>query len=129
MLDRPAQTFDAREINRKAVQGWHVIYHHLVSMHGRPLAAVRDLNPANAPLDPGRARPHNEPRLSELSGPSPWPNADGSGPGAWQNRSTGEAGPDVISLVQFLAGEGCDRRVAGHFLKGLTDRLVTVDAA
>ena len=127
MLDRPSDPFDARAINRKAVRGFSILYHCLVDMRGRPLGAVRALNPANAPLDPNKARPHGEPRLSEFSGVNHWENKDGSGPGSWFCASNGASGPDVISLVQYLAG-GCDRRVAADFLKGLTDRLVEIAA-
>jgi hypothetical protein len=125
MLDRPAQTFDARAINRKAVKHWSALYHCLVDMHGRALRDVRALNHANAPVEPGRPRPHAEPKLIELMGPSPWPNDDGSGPGSWVSRGNGAHGPDVVSLVQHLAG-GCDYRVAADFLKSLTDRIVEI---
>jgi hypothetical protein len=96
MLDKPS--FDAREINRKAVKHWSTLYHFLVDMRGRALGEVRGLNPANAPLDPNRARPVGEPRLSEFSGVSHWENDDGSGPGSWVCRSNGASGRDVIEL-------------------------------
>jgi hypothetical protein len=103
MLDKPtaADKFDAREINRKAVKHWSTLYHCLVDMHFRPLGDIRRLNPASAPLDPNKARPHGLPQLSEFSGVNHWPNDDGSGPGSWVCRSNGASGPDVISLLHF----------------------------
>jgi len=128
MLDRvsTADRFDAREINRKAVKHWPTIRHMIVDMHGRPLGEVRALNPANPPLDPGRARPHGLPQLREMRGPSPF-ETGGSGPGDWCDLGTGASGPDVISLIVHLSG-GCDRRVAADYLAGLVDRLIEVAA-
>jgi hypothetical protein len=117
--------FDARSVNRAAVANWQTIYHHLVGLDGRPVGDILRLDPNYVPRDPGRARPPGERRISEMSGPSPYANEDGSGPGAWVMRGNGANGPDVISLIQWLARD-CDRRVAADFLKSLTDRLVEV---
>jgi hypothetical protein len=134
LLDRPttpdrptADKFDAREINRKAVKHWSILYWCLVDFRGRPLGEIRALNPANEPLVPGGVRPRGLPQLTEFSGVSHWENADGSGPGSWHCRSTGASGPDAISVVQFLAGEGCERRVAADFLRRLVDRIAVVE--
>jgi hypothetical protein len=116
--------FDAREINRKAVKHWSTLRHMLVDMHGRPGGEIWALNPANQPLEPGRARPHGLPQLKEFRGPSPY-EKEGSGPGEWADVGTGASGPDVISILQHLAG-GCDRRVAADYLKSLTDRIVEI---
>jgi hypothetical protein len=62
--------------------------------------------------------------VTELSGPSPWENSDGSGPGHWECRSNGKSGPNFISLVEYLGQ--CDRKTATNWLRHLTDRLVEV---
>jgi hypothetical protein len=133
MLDRPAPqldkaSIDRREINRKATKFWPQVRALITDMHGRPIGDLARLSPnfdeqarAN-----GRKRP-GEPRLVSFLGPSPYPNPDGSGPGAWQDVGTGKSGPDLISLIEML-GE-CDREKATTFLKDLTDRLVEVKAA
>jgi hypothetical protein len=101
--------FDARKINRKAVKHWATLRHMMVDMHGRPGGEIRALNPANAPLEPGRARPHGLPQLREMRGPSPY-EVDGSGPGDWVDLGTGARGRDVIDLIIYLSG-GADRRL------------------
>lgn len=120
----PAEKFDARSINRKAVAAWAVIYHLLVDLRGFPSGEIRALNPANAPRDPNKGRPQDGPRLTEFSGPD-YREEDG-GPGGWVCRGNGASGPDAISLVQYLAG-GCDRRVAADYLGRLVDRIAIVE--
>jgi hypothetical protein len=101
------------------------LYHYLVGMHGRPGGEIRALNPANAPLDPNRARPHGLPQLKEFRGPSPY-DTDGS-VGSWVDVGTGAPGKDVISLIEYLSG-GADRRICADYLGRLVDRLVEVAA-
>jgi hypothetical protein len=125
VLDK-AEKFDAREINRKAVKHWSTLRHMLVDMHGRPNGEIRALNPANKPLDPGKARPHGLPQLKEFRGPSPY-EVDG-GPGSWQDVGTGASGNDVISLIEYLSG-GASRRVCAGWLSDLLDRIVIVKVA
>jgi hypothetical protein len=129
MLDKVAQldkaALDRREINRRAVKHWPMVRALLVDMHGRPLG-VAQLSPnfdARARAD-GRKRP-GEARLVSFRGPSPTPNEDGSGPGAWHDVGTGKSGPDAISLVEYL-GE-TDRKTATTFLGDLVDRLAEVE--
>jgi hypothetical protein len=119
----PADKFDARSINRAAVKSFPTLFHYLVDLKGFPGGDIRRLNPALKPIDPNRARPADQRRLTEFSGCSPWDNEDGSGPGAWHSRATGASGRDVISLIQWLATD-CDRRVAADYLKSLCDRMV-----
>jgi hypothetical protein len=69
-LDKPTPTFDAREINRRAIQHFSIIYHMLVDMHGRPLGEVRRLNP-NFVEQPHGIHRHDAPRLIEFRGPLP----------------------------------------------------------
>jgi hypothetical protein len=113
--------FDARSVNRKAVALWGTVFHMLIDLRGFPSGEIRALNPANAPLDPNRGRQQHGPRLVEFSGPDC--REDDGGPGGWVCRGNGASGPDCISLVQYLSG-GCDRRVAGDYLKSVTDGLV-----
>jgi hypothetical protein len=119
----PADKFDTRSVNRKAVQHWGTVYHLLVDLRGFPSGEIRALNSANPPLDPNKGRQQTGPRLTEFGGVSFFPNEDGSGPGAWHCRGNGARGKDIVELVQFLAG-GCERRLAADYLKRLTDRLV-----
>jgi len=116
MFDRPS-TFDAREVNRRAVKHWPVVHNMLVDMHGRPLGDVMRLGNPALFIDPNKRRPEG-PRLVELRGPSPVNFS-------WCCLGNGAKGDDVIDLVAYLGG--CDRRTAGEFLKGLTDRLVEVE--
>jgi hypothetical protein len=110
---------DRREINRKAVKHFSTVRHMLADHRGKSL--IMFLGPNYKPNPENYVR-YGEPRLAEFNGCSPWPNEDGSGPGAWQNRSTGHSGKDVISLVEYLGQ--CDRKKATDFLRDLTDRLV-----
>jgi hypothetical protein len=119
-LDRRAG-YDERAINRACIKHWATVYHMLVDLRGFPSGEIRALLPSNAPLDPNRGRQQTGPRIVELSGPDY--REDDGGPGGWVCRGNGASGPDCISLVQYLSG-GCDRRVAGDYLKSLTDRLV-----
>ena len=119
MLDRVCK-YDEREINRRAVKHWPVVYNMLVDMFGRPLGEVQRLGNPNLVNDPNKRRPDG-PRLTELRGPSPVTFN-------WHCLGNGAKGEDVIDLVAYLAG-GCDRRTAGDFLKSLTDRLVELAAA
>jgi hypothetical protein len=123
MLDKPTPTFDCRAICRKTVQHWGVIRFLILDLHGRAVGEVRALNPANAPIEPGKARPRNEPQFKEFRGPSPY-EKDGA-VGAWLDGGTGASGPDAVSIIEYLSG-GCDRRVAADYLKRLTDRMVEV---
>jgi hypothetical protein len=117
MLDKPS-TFDAREVNRKALKHWSVLAHMIYDFNGRALGEIAQLNENYVQQDPGRRRQAG-PRLIELRGPSSW---DG---GSWHCLGgDGARGDDVISLVQYL-GE-CDYRTAADFLKNLTDRLVEI---
>jgi len=120
MLDRPG--LDTREINRRALKHWAVLYHHLVDFKGHPLDDVARLNRNYKQREPGSPRPHNAPRLVLLRGPNPY---DG---GSWLCLGPPAArGDDVIAMIEYL-GE-CDRRTAGNFIKDLTDRLVEIAAA
>jgi hypothetical protein len=121
----PADKFDARSINRAAVKNFSTLFHYLVDLKGFPGGDIRRLNPALKPIDPNRARPADQRRLTEFSGCSAWENEDGSGPGALHIRATGASGRDAISLIQWLATD-CDRRVAADYLKSLCDRLVEI---
>ena len=120
MLDRP-QTYDAREINRKAIQHWPILYNMIVDMHGRPLGEVRRLNP-NFVEQPHGVHRHNGPRLVEFRGPGGSPNE-----GSWVCLGNGAKGDDLIDLVAYL-GE-TDRRTAGEWLGGVVKRIVSVEAA
>jgi hypothetical protein len=113
---------DRREINRRAVKYWSTIHSMIFDWYGRPLG-LASINPNFKPNPDGHVR-YGERKLTEFSGLSPWPNADGSGPGAWYSRATGEKGHDAISLIEHY-GE-CDRKTATTFLKGLLDRLVEI---
>jgi len=84
-LDRAA--IDRREINLRCVKYWSNIYPMLFDQRGKPFGCAH-LNPNYKPNPDGQVR-HGEPRLAEFSGVSYWENEDGSGPGAWSNRSTG----------------------------------------
>jgi hypothetical protein len=118
-LDKPAK-YDAREINRRALQLWPVLQHHIFDHRGFALGEVARLSPTYVRTDPGRVRPHGTPRLSELRGPSP--HDDGS----WCCLSgTAGRGEDVISLVQALA-PGADRRTVAEWLRGICARLVEI---
>jgi hypothetical protein len=123
MLDRPNSGFDCRDINRRAVALWASIRDHIVGLNGRPLGDVARLNPNYVPQDPGRARAPGGPQLKEFRGPSPY-EIDG-GPGAWRDVGTGQSGPDLVSLIEYLSG-GCERRDAANFLKSLCDRMVVL---
>jgi hypothetical protein len=120
LLDRP-QTYDAREVNRKAIQHFAIIYPMLVEMHGRPLAEVQRLNP-NYDEPKHGVRRHGAPQLVEFQGPGGWPNE-----GSWRCLGNGASGDDLIDLVAYL-GE-CDRRTAGEWLGRLVKRIVIVEPA
>ena len=120
-LDKPAK-YDARAINRRAVQLWPVLRDHIVGLKGFPVGDICRLSPAYIAQDPGRARPPGSPQLKEFRGPSPHEN-DG-GPGAWRDLGTGASGPDLISLIEFLGQT--DRRTAADFLERLCGRMVVL---
>jgi hypothetical protein len=119
LLDKPAQTFDAREISRAALKHWATIQHMIFDFHGRPLGEVQRLNPNYIAQDPGRRR-HGAPRLVELRMSFAWPNE-----GSWHCLGgTSPRGDDPISLVQYL-GE-TDYRTAAEWLRSLCNRMVEV---
>jgi hypothetical protein len=120
LLDKPTQTYDARELSRKAIQNWPWVWNHLVDMHARPLGEVQRLNPNFVALETG-VRRHNAPRAVEFRGPDGWPNE-----GAWRCLGNGASGADTVDLVAYL-GE-CDRRTAALWLAGLLSRIVEVAA-
>jgi hypothetical protein len=126
-LDRRA-VYDERAINRACVRHWEVVRHWLADWKGRPTADVRRLNPANKPIDPNRGRPYGVPdvfpRLIEFRGPDHRPDTLG----AWNSLGNGACGDSLLDLVIYLSG-GCDRRVAGEFLRDLVNRIVEVPAA
>jgi hypothetical protein len=115
-------TLDRRALQRKAMKHFAIIRGYIFDRYGRPTGP--------ATLDPNwKASPNGEKwpdqvRVTELSGPSPWENADGSGPGAWVSRGTGAAGPDLISLVEHLGS--CDRKTATDWLRNLVDRCAEI---
>lgn len=123
MLDRPAK-FDEREINRRAVRLWPVLRDHIVGLSGRPVGAICRLNPNYVERDPSRARAPGSPQLREFRGPSPH-EIDG-GPGEWRDLGTGQGGPDLISLIEYLGST--DRRTASDFLRSLCERMVEIPA-
>jgi hypothetical protein len=125
MLDKP-MPLDCRSVNRRAVALWPAIRDHIVGLRGYPLADVIRLNEANVLPEAGRARKPGCPQLKELRGPSPY-EVDG-GPGAWNDLGTGQGGPDLVSMIEYLSG-GADRRVCADFLSRLCDRIVKVEAA
>jgi hypothetical protein len=81
---RPAapEPYDARELSRKAVANWPLVYPMLANWHGWAHEDIRRLGPNFKPYDPSRPRPDGWPRLSGLRGPSPWPDEDGK-VGGW----------------------------------------------
>jgi hypothetical protein len=119
LLDKPTQTFDAREINRKALRHWATIQHMIFDFHGRPLGEVQRLNPNYVPREPGRRRV-GAPRVTQLRMSFAWPDE-----GKWSCLGLPSAsGEDPIDLVAYL-GE-CDRRTAAEWLRSLCSRLVDV---
>jgi hypothetical protein len=132
MLDRVAKEFsyDARELSRKSVAAWAIIYPELVDWRGWARDDVRRLGPNYTPPDPNnRNRPAGWPRVSGLRGPSGY-DAKGN-VGSWVcvgYESGGARGDDVVDLVVFLSG-GASRRVCAEHLSDLLGRLVTVRAA
>ena len=112
-------TVEARreaDLNQRALKHWNVIYHMLVDLRGRPLAELRRLADPAATIDPERY-PNNGPRLNMFTGLSSY---------GWANRGTGHQGDDAVSLIQFLAGEGCSREAARDYLERLLDRVVVL---
>lgn len=115
-------TLDRRKINRLGMKHFSIIRGHFFDRYGRPTGP--------AALDPTwKASPNGEKwpdqvRVTELSGPSPFENADGSGPGAWVSRGTGASGSDLISLVEHLGS--CDRKAATDWLRNLVDRCAEI---
>jgi hypothetical protein len=121
LLDKPTQTFDAREINRAALKHWGTIQHLIFDFHGRPLGEVQRLNP-NFAAQPVGVRRVGAPRLVELRMSFSWPDE-----GKWNCLGgTHARGDDPISLVQYL-GE-TDYRTAAEWLRSLCSRLVEVGA-
>lgn len=122
MLDLPtANKFDAREINRKAVEHFSTIRHLIFDMRGFPLGEIQKLNPNYVP-QPHGIRRHGAPRVVEFRGPMPYPDE-----GAWVCLGVGGArGNDLIDLVCYL-GE-CPRQVAEEWLGRTVRRLVEVAA-
>jgi hypothetical protein len=130
MLDRPAKsefTYDARDLSRRAVAAWPVIYPELVDGRGWARDHVRQLGPDYVRPDPNsRLRAAGWPRAVGLYGPSAY-DAKGN-VGSWYcvgYESGGARGDDVLDLVVFLTG-GASRRVAAEFLSDLLDRVVVV---
>jgi hypothetical protein len=72
LLDKPTQTFDAREINRKALKHWATIQHMIFDFHGRALGEVQRLNPNFVAQEPGRRRV-GAPRVVQLRMSFAWP--------------------------------------------------------
>lgn len=123
--------YDEREIVRACIKHWEVVRHWLADWKGRPSADVRRLNLANKPIDRNRGRPYGEPdvspRLVEFRGPYPF--EDGRETlGSWHCLGNGARGDSLVDLVVYLSG-GCDRRVAGEFLRDLVAKIVLVPAA
>jgi|ERR1700733_4387665 len=115
---RPSKSdLDRRDIQRKLIRNWGVVYHHLVNNHGRPVG-VEHLNPNYRPNPDGFKRP-GEPRLVEFSGPDHREETLG----AWFNRGgDGARGDNLFELVMYLGQ--CDMKTATTFLRDLADRLV-----
>jgi hypothetical protein len=124
-----AEPFDARELSRKAIANWPIVYPMLANWHGWAHEDIRRLGPDFKAYDPSRPRPEGWPRLSGLKGPSPY-DANGN-TGAWFCvgwESGGAHGDDVVDLIVFLSG-GASRRVCAEWLGDLLDRLVVVKVA
>jgi hypothetical protein len=122
MLDRPSTVIGRSEydINAKAVRYWSLIFHECFDLRGRPLACVVRLGNPDAIIDVNKRRPDG-PRLVHFQGPGIT--------GSWSNLGPpGASGTDLLELIQWASG-GCDRRVAGDFLRSLCDRIVSVEAA
>jgi hypothetical protein len=123
------ESFDARELSRRAVAAWGLISPHLYDRRGFAHEDIRRLGPNFKPYDPSRARPENWPRCVGLHGPGGY-DANGN-TGAWQctgYESGGARGDDVVDLLVFLTG-GASRRVAAEALSDLLSRVVTVKVA
>jgi hypothetical protein len=112
-----AKPLDYRAINRRAWRHWRVVHSHLVDLHGRILVGVlQQLNPEAAKRRAEKREPAR--RLEHFT--------IGDG-GSWRNVGSGSVGPDVISLVQWLAHD-CTREAAAEWLDDLTGRIVEVAA-
>jgi hypothetical protein len=115
------QSIDRRKINRLAVKHWPIIRGYIFDRYGRPTGPA-DLDPTWKASPNGERWP-DQARVTELSGPSPYEDANG-GPGAWVSRGNGKSGPDVISLVQYLGS--CSRTAATTWLRDLVDRCAEI---
>jgi hypothetical protein len=132
MLDRVAKSetsYDARDLSRRAVANWSIVYRELVDWRGWAHNHVRALGPNFKPYEPGRQRPDGWPRLAGLKGPVAF-DAKGN-TGSWfcvGHEAAGAHGDDVVDLVVYLSG-GASRRVCAEFLSDLLDRVVVVKVA
>jgi hypothetical protein len=114
-------SFDEREIERKAVKFWGLLRHELTDRYGFPHLEVRRLtDPKFQGYPNGRPVGQGGPRLSEFRGfnPDDW---------SWHCLTGGAKGTGPISVVQYLAGPGCDRRKAGEFPRDLVDRVAVYE--
>jgi hypothetical protein len=123
MLDKPHADADDkvayRDVNRKAVTHFSVIYDFMVDMHGRPMGELSRLNPAWVQPRHG-VRDPNAPRLIEFRILTQWPDA-----GGWHCLGSTARGDDIVALVEYLSG-GADRKTCAE---RLLDRIATVRAA
>ena len=120
MLDR-AQPFDARAINRRAVQtvaSSSASYRWAERPPGWRNLSLVNPNLCRSRSKPRRGRPARR-NCSEFRGPSPH-EIDG-GPGEWRDLGTGEG--VIRTLWPNRVSGSTDRRTAAEFLRDLTDRL------
>jgi hypothetical protein len=121
----PAPTksdLDRRKINRLAMKHWQIVKPYLYDIRGHATGPA-SLDRTWKPNPNGERRP-DRPQVGGLMGPAPYENADGSGPGAWRCHSNGKAGPDIISLVEYLGNT--DRSTATYWLKDLVERCAEI---
>lgn len=117
----PAERYDERDIERKAIKFWPLLHHELVDRYGRPYPEVRRLTDPGVAAQPnGRLRSADGPSISEFHGFDPLT-------GAWFAVGSGARGEGAISVVQYLAGPGCERRKAAEFLRSLVDRVAVYE--
>jgi hypothetical protein len=119
--DEPAERYDERDIERKAVRFWHLLRYELADRYGRARPEVRRLTDPRAEGHPdGRLRDAGGPSISEFHGFDPLT-------GAWFAVGSGARGEGPVSVVQYLAGPGCERRKAAEFLRSLVDRVAVYE--
>jgi hypothetical protein len=115
-------TLDRRKINRLAIKHWQVVKPYLYDIRGYatgPASLDKTWKP-----NPNGERRAGRPSVGGLMGPSPFENADGTGPGAWVCHSNGASGVDIISLVMHLGNT--NKNTATFWLRDLLDRCAEI---